>query len=122
MRLIGYLKETGRVDSYIKYVHLLAQQHLRAKHYTEAAMAILLHADLLEWSTTVLPSRPSPYPFPSQTMGERKETLFRLAVDYLDKGRSWETAIPLIRTLQTHIALPLYNYKEMANLLVMCLY
>ena len=37
MKLIEYLKETGRVDSYIKYVHLLTQQHLLAKHFTEVS-------------------------------------------------------------------------------------
>jgi len=117
MKLIHYLKETGRVDSYIKYVHLLVQQHLLAKNHTEAAITILLHADLLDWSATPLASRGPPSPFPSQQSKERKEMLFRVAIDYFDKGRSWEEALPLITTLKNSVVLPSHDFKEMANLL-----
>lgn len=47
-----------------------------------------------------------------------QELLLRLAIDYFDKGRSWEAALPLIHTLKESVVLPRHEYTEMANLLV----
>ena len=45
-----------------------------------------------------------------------------MAIDYFDKGRSWEEALPLIHTLKDSIVLPRHELKEMANLLVRLLH
>jgi len=45
-----------------------------------------------------------------------------MAIDYFDKGRSWEEALPLIHTLKDSIVLPRHELKEMANLLVRVLF
>jgi hypothetical protein len=116
MKLMEYLKQTDRKDSYVKYVHLLANQHVTSKNFTEAAITVLLHADLLDWTDTMVDAQPAG-PFPRQKMCERKEQLIRLAVDYFDKGKNWEDAIAQVKKLAHYYQTKLYDYKELGNLL-----
>ena len=43
------MRQADRKDSYIRYIYLLVNEHLKCKRCVEAGNTILLHADLLEW-------------------------------------------------------------------------
>lgn len=59
------LKRNLYSGRYVKYVHQLCQQHSFSANYTEAALTLLLHADLLEWSPVLLSELHDP-PFPEE--------------------------------------------------------
>jgi glycerol kinase len=63
------LKQTDRKGTYIKYVHMLVEQHLSSSNYTEAGLTVLLHAELLNWSDELLPEQGD---FPSELSRQRK--------------------------------------------------
>lgn len=143
LNLMRFLRKHERLENFVKYVHLLCDVHLAVGNYTEAGMTLLLHADLLPWSdngtnnddtTTVLSSSLSSGPLSvaaasvlSQAFGakglkgglfEQKEDLIQSAIQFLDKGKSWEKAIGLIRQLRYQYEAVQFNYQKLAEILV----
>lgn len=110
-----YLKRTGRLSHYLKYVHLLCEQNLSFGNYTEAGFTLLLHANLLNWSDEMVPEEGD---FPAQPQRQRKEKLYSTAIEYFDKGKNWEKAIDLIKELRTQYETVLFNYPALAATLV----
>jgi hypothetical protein len=47
------LIKVNRKDSYVKYAHQLVDIHLSTKAYVEAANALMIHANQLQWSDDV---------------------------------------------------------------------
>ncbi|KAK3051510.1 hypothetical protein LTS18_012404, partial [Coniosporium uncinatum] len=85
LRLMEFLKDVQREDIYIRYVHQLAQLQSDVRGYTEAGLAIRLHADLYDWDvTTTLDSLSEPA-FPAQTPFERKEQLFFQMIKFFEE-------------------------------------
>ncbi|EFA76537.1 hypothetical protein PPL_10305 [Heterostelium album PN500] len=117
MQLMAYLKQTDRQDTYIKYVHLLCNQHLSNNNYTEAGNTLMLHADLLHWSDSPMEELSFVDGFRAQTQRERKERLFKLAIEYLDKGKAWERAITLMKQLIVQYEEVLFDYQKLADIL-----
>eukprot|EP01133_Synstelium_polycarpum_P010994 gene10994-12806_t len=121
MQLMAYLKQTDRQDTYIKYVHLLCNQHLSYLNYTEAGNTILLHADLYEWNETPLEelsfATAQDALFRAQSSRERKEKLYKQAIEYLDKGKAWERAITLMKQLTIQYEEVTFEYTRLADIL-----
>eukprot|EP00026_Physarum_polycephalum_P000045 Phypoly_transcript_00045.p1 GENE.Phypoly_transcript_00045~~Phypoly_transcript_00045.p1 ORF type:complete len:1883 (+),score=230.21 Phypoly_transcript_00045:40-5688(+) len=116
MKLMEYLKQTDRKDTYVKYVHQLCQQHFVSANYTEAALTLLLHADLLGWSSNILSELQDP-PFPEECESTRKERLYHEAVNYLDKAKEWERAITLVQPLKKLYEDTTFEYSKLADVL-----
>lgn len=116
MKLMAYLKQTDRKDTYVKYVHQLCHQHIQSHNYTEAGLTLLLHAELLSWSTEQLPALVDPS-FPSGTHAQRKEMLYTQIIEYLDKAREWERAIALITSLKRVYEDVTYEYGKLSDIL-----
>jgi len=55
IRLMSYLQNTERQESYTKFIEILGQVHVQCSNYVEAGNAALLHGKTLEWSEEVLP-------------------------------------------------------------------
>jgi dedicator of cytokinesis protein 3 len=53
LSLMEYLKESNRIGTYIRYVHSLVEQHSRSNNFLKAGLTILLHTNLLSWSSDV---------------------------------------------------------------------
>jgi hypothetical protein len=49
LKLMEYMKDMGREDIFIRYVHELADAQAAAGNFTEAGLALQFHADLYEW-------------------------------------------------------------------------
>lgn len=101
----------------MKYVHKLSNQHLSSNLYVEAGLTILLHAELLEWNDDLVDELPD-IGYHSETQRERKERLFKLAIEYLDKGKAWEKAIHLLGQLRDLYENSLFDYPKLADTLV----
>ena len=94
---------------YVRYIYKLCDLHLASANHTEAAFTLLLHADLLDWTDSMLPPAPAPaggtdYPapsggtdapapprggtdFPAQAEWQRKEALYMKIINEFDKGK-----------------------------------
>lgn len=115
IRLMEYLLSTGRVDPYKKYVHGLVNQHIELNNYVEAGNILMLHADLLSWSTD---SYDEPHgEFPRQTHRERKIALYRKAIEYFDKAKMWEICVQLTNELRVIYERQIYDFDALTQLM-----
>ncbi|RAL00403.1 guanine nucleotide exchange factor DCK1 [Aspergillus ibericus CBS 121593] len=93
LRLMKYMKDMGREDIFIRYVHELAQVQAAAGNFTEAGMALQFHADLYDWDAQrTLPELLNPA-FPEQTSFERKESLYFAVIQYFEDAKAWAHAL-----------------------------
>lgn len=99
MRLMEYMKDMGREDIFIRYVHELAEVQVSAGNITEAGLALQFHADLYDWDTTKsVPLLLNP-PFPEQTSFERKESLYFAIIQHFEDGKAWAHALARYKEL-----------------------
>jgi dedicator of cytokinesis protein 3 len=83
--------------------------HLQSHNYVEAALTLELHSGLYEWD---LHSFVGPMPdlgLPQQSQFHRKETISLLILDYLGKGKAWESAIAICEELAAQHSKVTYN-------------
>ena len=66
------------------YIYRLAQLHKLSGNYVEAAFTLLLHAQLLQWSNSML--KPEG-PYFRQSASDRKMALYMDIISYFDKGK-----------------------------------
>jgi len=114
LKLMNYLKQTQRSDTYVKYVHLLCEQHLNNGNFIEAGHTLLMHISMLLWSDDKLEAKQG---FPSETSTARKSRLMLRAIDYFDQGKCWENAIGLCKELSDVYETNLYDYTKLSDVL-----
>jgi hypothetical protein len=73
--------------------------HLQSQNYVEAALTLKLHADLHEWDLNSFVEPMEDLGLPQQSQFHRKETLHLLILDYLGKGKAWESAMEICKEL-----------------------
>ncbi|KAA8648537.1 guanine nucleotide exchange factor DCK1 [Aspergillus tanneri] len=99
LRLMEYMKDMGREDIFIRYVHELAQVQAAAGNFTEAGLALQFHADLYDWDTRrSVPELLTPA-FPEQTCFERKESLYFAIIQYFEDAKAWAHALVCYKEL-----------------------
>ncbi|CAG4961484.1 unnamed protein product [Parnassius apollo] len=102
VRVLRFYEHIERPHMYIRYVHKLAQMHRDAQHWTEAGLALRLHAKLLEWSDCPLPPRlrhPTEDCAEHVTHRDLKEALYVEIARLLNRGRQWELAVEVVKEL-----------------------
>ncbi|KAI0633627.1 cytoplasmic protein [Trametes polyzona] len=117
LRLMNFIRRIGRDEIYIKYVHQLVNMHLQSQNYVEAALTLKLHADLYEWDLNSFLPPMEDLGLPQQSQFHRKETLCLLILDYLGKGKAWETAYQICKDLESKHAEVTFNYTRLAEIL-----
>ncbi|KAG6331845.1 hypothetical protein ID866_7243 [Astraeus odoratus] len=117
LRLMNFIREIGREEMYIKYVHELVNAHLRAQNYVEAALTLKLHSDLHEWDLYSFVPPMEDLGLPQQSQFHRKETLCLLILDYLGKGKAYESAIEICKELAKQHEEVTFNYGRLAEIL-----
>lgn len=117
LRLMNFIREIGREEMYIKYVHQLVNAHLQSQNYVEAALTLKLHADLHEWDLYSFVPPMEELGLPQQSQFHRKETLCLLILDYLGKGKAYESAIEICKELAKQHAEVTFNYARLAEIL-----
>lgn len=54
VKLMDFLQQTHKKDTYVRFIHNLAEQHRGTQSYTEAAECLLLHASLYKWNDDIV--------------------------------------------------------------------
>ncbi|KAG6378093.1 putative cytoplasmic protein [Boletus reticuloceps] len=117
LRLMNFIREIGRDEMYIKYVHQLVNAHLQSQNYVEAALTLKLHSDLHDWDLYSFVPPMEDLGLPQQSQFHRKETLCLLILDYLGKGKAYESAIDICKELAKQHAEVTFNYTRLAEIL-----
>ncbi|KAH7888385.1 hypothetical protein F5I97DRAFT_2002325 [Phlebopus sp. FC_14] len=117
LRLMNFIREIGREEMYIKYVHQLVNAHLQSQNYVEAALTLKLHSDLHEWDLYTFVPPMEDLGLPQQSQFHRKETLCLLILDYLGKGKAYESAIEICKELAKQHSDVTFNYTRLAEIL-----
>ncbi|KAG1904321.1 uncharacterized protein F5891DRAFT_1126689 [Suillus fuscotomentosus] len=117
LRLMNFIRDIGREEMYIKYVHQLVNAHLQSQNYVEAALTLKLHSDLHNWDLYSFVGPMEDLGLPQQSHFHRKETLCLLILDYLGKGKAYESAIEICKELAKQHAEVTFNYARLAEIL-----
>ncbi|KAG2364374.1 hypothetical protein BDR07DRAFT_1401549 [Suillus spraguei] len=117
LRLMNFIRDIGREEMYIKYVHQLVNAHLQSQNYVEAALTLKLHSDLHNWDLYSFVGPMEDLGLPQQSHFHRKETLCLLILDYLGKGKAYESAIEICKELAKQHAEVTFNYARLAEIM-----
>ncbi|KAJ5920314.1 hypothetical protein N7516_011172 [Penicillium verrucosum] len=102
LKLMEYMKDMGREDIFIRYVHELAEAQAAAGNFTEAGLALQFHADLYEWDLTkLLPELIRPA-FPPQSAFDRREALYFSVIQNFENAMAWGPALTCYKELAAH--------------------
>ncbi|KAJ5084712.1 hypothetical protein NUU61_009291 [Penicillium alfredii] len=102
LKLMEYMKDMGREDIFIRYVHELAESQAAAGNFTEAGLALQFHADLYEWDfAKSVPELLTPA-FPAQSAFERKEALYFSVIQHFENAMAWAPALACYKELAAH--------------------
>ncbi|XP_070611617.1 dedicator of cytokinesis protein 4 [Erythrolamprus reginae] len=110
-----YKTELNKEEMYIRYIHKLCDLHLKAQNFTEAAYALLLYDELLEWSDRPLREFLN---YPMQTEWQRKEFLHLMIIQNFDRGKCWENGIILCRKIAEQYE-SYYDYRNLSKMRLM---
>ncbi|CAG0893401.1 unnamed protein product, partial [Darwinula stevensoni] len=111
--LLNFYQKIDHQEMYLRYIYKLHEMHREMENYTEAALTLMLHAKLLGWSQKVLHSD---LLYPVQQELQRKEEIYNKIIDFLDRGKCWEKAIPLCEELAL-LYKEKYDYEKLSALL-----
>jgi len=111
-QLMTYLRQTQHADAYLKYAFKLSKMYEEAGQFTEAAFAVLLHADMLDWSDRLLPETSTSS---AMSSSQRKQQLLNQAIGLFDRGKAWEDAIKVSSNLCVALRSQLFDYPSLAT-------
>jgi dedicator of cytokinesis protein 3 len=115
LHLMDFLKDMQKEDIYIRYVHQLVELQADSQNYTEAGLALRLHAELYEWdpNSTVDPlTDPN---MPPQPAFERKERLYFQMIDHYENGQSWDNALAAYTELAAQYEHNIFDFAKLAR-------
>ncbi|KAG9234542.1 hypothetical protein BJ875DRAFT_509363 [Amylocarpus encephaloides] len=115
LRLMEFLRDMQKEEIFIRYVHQLAQLQADARNFTEAGLALRLHADLYDWDPTkVVPPLLDPE-FPAQTHFDRKERIYFDIIKHFEDGESWSCALDTYQELQAQYQENVFDFPKLAR-------
>lgn len=115
LRMMEFLRDMQKEEIFVRYVHQLAKLQLDARNFTEAGLALLLHADLYEWDPTkVLPSSADPE-FPAQSQFDRKERIYFDMIKHFEDGEAWSSALDAYKELQNQYEQNVFDFSKLAR-------
>lgn len=111
--LLNFYKEMGREEIYIRYIYHLAQLHKDSGNWVEAGFTLLLHAQLLQWTSNMQKQEGQ---YPRQSSAERKEALYNDVIEYFDKGKLWECGIQQCKEIASQLETVTFNYDNLSKM------
>ena len=115
LKLMEYMKDMGREDIFIRYVHELSQVQAAANEFTEAGLTLQFHADLYEWDLTKSVAENIEPAFPEQSAFERKESLYFLIIQLFEDGRAWTHALACYKELAYQYENTLMDFLKLSR-------
>lgn len=115
LRLMEFLRDMQKEEIFVRYVHQLADLQAGARNYTEAGLALRLHADLYEWDPNKnMPSLNDPK-YPSQSQFERKERIYFDMIKYFEDGEAWSSALAAYKELEAQYESNVFDFAKLAR-------
>jgi dedicator of cytokinesis protein 3 len=115
LHLMEFLKDMQKEDIYIRYVHQLVELQVEAQNFTEAGLALRLHAELYDWDPNAVVDPLTEPSFPPQTSFERKEQLYFQMIEHYESGQSWDNALAAYMELATQYEHNVFDFTKLAR-------
>jgi dedicator of cytokinesis protein 3 len=117
LRLMEFLRDMQKEDIFIHYVHQLSQLQAEAGNFTEAGLALRLHADLYDWDPVkMLPSMSGgEVEYPAQSQFERKERVYFAMISHFEAGEAWGPALAAYQELATQYSENVFDFSKLAR-------
>jgi hypothetical protein len=115
LKLMEYMKDMGREDIFIRYVHELADAQAAAGNFTEAGLALQFHADLYEWDLSKPVSEIMTPPFLAQSAFERKEALYFSIIQHFENAMAWAPALACYKELAAHYESTTMDFAKLSR-------
>lgn len=114
LQLMNFYKDLQKEHIFIRYVHQLADVQKQMNNYTEAGLALQLHADQYSWGSTPVRALDEPK-YPEQSSFERKEHLYFEMITCFEEGAAWECALAAYRELANQYELVHFDFPKLAR-------
>lgn len=115
LRLMEYMKDMGREDIFIRYVHELAEAQAGAGYSTEAGLALQFHADLYDWDPNkFVPEIINPA-FPEQSSFDRKESLYFSIIQHFEDAKAWSPALVCYKELAQQYEYIMMDFAKLSR-------
>lgn len=115
LRLMNFLKDMESEDAYIRYVHQLADLQVKSGNYTEAGLALQLHAERYPWDSARDIDEMTEPKMPAQKAFERKESLYFQMVKHFEQGSSWKRALEAYSELASQYEHNVFDFSKLAR-------
>ncbi|KAF2190578.1 hypothetical protein K469DRAFT_623793 [Zopfia rhizophila CBS 207.26] len=115
LHLMEFLKDMQKEDIYIRYVHQLVNLQADAQNFTEAGLALRLHAELYEFDPSTMVEPLIDPSFPEQSSFERKEQLYFQMIKFFEDGQSWDNALGTYLELATQYEHYMFDFAKLAR-------
>ncbi|KAI1799058.1 hypothetical protein F4811DRAFT_565895 [Daldinia bambusicola] len=115
LQLMEFLRDMQKEEIFIRYVHQLATLQFDAKNYTEAGLALRLHAELYDWDPLrITPALQDP-DLPEQSHFERKERIYFDMIKHFEEGEAWSSALAAYKELQAQYENNMFDFAKLAR-------
>jgi dedicator of cytokinesis protein 3 len=115
LRLMEFLRDMNKEEIFIRYVHQLATIQAEARNYTEAGLALRLHADLYEWNPIkIAPALQDPY-YPAQSHFDRRERIYFDMIKHFEDGEAWSSVLAAYKELQNQYESNVFDFAKLAR-------
>lgn len=115
LRLMEFLRDMQKEEIFVRYVHQLADLQAGARNYTEAGLALRLHADLYDWDPIKTAPALSDPGYPSQSLFERKERIYFDMIKYFEDGEAWSSALAAYKELEAQYESNVFDFAKLAR-------
>jgi hypothetical protein len=116
LRLIKYLEQSGHVreEMQTRYIQYLVDLHESLGNFIEAGVTQLSQITLLKWSKTPTAAYGS---FPAECQAERKERLYRSAINFFVQANSYEHAVKMCEQLRIYYQTLSFDYGKVSSVM-----
>lgn len=115
LRLMEFLRDMQKEEIFVRYVHQLADLQAGLRNYTEAGLALRLHADLYDWDPVkTLPALRDPE-YPPQSYFERKERIYFDMIKFFEDGEAWSSALNAYKELESQYESNVFDFAKLAR-------
>ncbi|KAF2130783.1 hypothetical protein P153DRAFT_395209 [Dothidotthia symphoricarpi CBS 119687] len=115
LHLMGFLRDMQKEDIYVRYVHQLVELQVEEQNFTEAGLALRLHAEMYQWDPTKFEDALVEPHFPQQTAFERKEQLYFQMIEHYENGQSWDNALGAYTELANQYEHNVFDFVKLAR-------
>ncbi|PHH49325.1 DOCK-like protein YLR422W [Ceratocystis fimbriata CBS 114723] len=115
LHLMEFLRDMHKEEIFVRYVHQLAALQAEARNFTEAGLALRLHADLYDWDPTRQVAKLDDPEFPVQTHFERKERIYFDMIKHFEEGEAWSSALAAYKELHVQYEENVYDFSKLAR-------